>query len=396
MQSNKLRMAIRVAAAVTVFGMAGQASAMKILGDTDHMDDLKGYEIDVYGYARLNASYDINEDISTSTRAGDFSKVNTGAAENNEATGFFGADAFQSRLGVQATTPQGVKIVVEGDFRGNGGGTLRIRHAYGEYKGVMAGRNWSNYLSFVGYVPTLEFDGMPGNAGSQFRTSQLRYTSGPFSVSLEQPFNFAGLITPAGSNIEQKTSLPIVTARLQDSAGAVSYSTAAFVRQIDYDTGTQDDSAIGYGAFGALTVAVTDTVSLHGVINYVTGGDIYLYRSGENYAVEDAYVDSSGNLELISGYSASLGASFDLGGGRSINTGVGMVDVDWDDALRDLPASANIGSKQETNTSAIINYQWTPAKAVTMGVQYGYYMVDDVNGDDGDASRLMFAAQYSF
>ena len=392
MQSNKLRMAIRATAAIAVFGMAGQASAMKIIGDKDHMIDLKGYEIDVYGYARLNASYDIEEDIAEPTRAGDFSKINTGAAENNEATGYFGADATQSRLGVKATLPQGVKIVVEGGFRY---GNLRLRHAYGEYEGVMAGQNWSNYNSFVGFIPTLEFDGMPGNAGSQFRTSQLRYTSGPVSVSLEQPFNFASLIS-TDPDIKQKTSLPVVTARLEDSAGAISYSTAAFLRQIDYDTGTKDDSEIAYGAFGALTFAASDTLKLYGVVNYVNGGDIYLYRSGDNYAVEYGYVDSSGSIELISGYSASVGASFDLGGGRSINTGVGMVEVDWDDALRDLPGSANIGDKNETNTMAMINYQWSPVKAVTMGVEYSYFMVDEVDGDDGDASRLLFAAQYSF
>jgi hypothetical protein len=44
----------------------------------------------------------------------------------------------------------------------------------------------------------------------------------------------------------------------------------------------------------------------------------------------------------------------------------------------------------------MINYQWSPVKAVTMGVEYGYYMVDEVSGADGDASRLMFAAQYNF
>jgi hypothetical protein len=283
--------------------------------------------------------------------------------------------------------------VVEGDFRG---GDLRLRHAYGEYKGVMAGQNWSNYVSFVGFIPTLEFDGMPGNAGSQFRTAQLRYTTGPLSVSLEQPFNYGSLISTTNPKIEQKTSLPVLTARLQDSAGAVSYSTAAFLRQIDYDTGTKDDSELSYGAFGALTAAVTDTVTLYGVVNYVNGGDIYLYRSGENYAAEYGYVDSSGSIELISGYSASVGASFDLGGGRSINTGVGMVETDWDDALRDLPGSAGIGDKHETNTMAMINYQWSPVKAVTMGVEYGYFKVDEVDGDDGDASRLMFAAQYNF
>ena len=147
MKRSKLRTSIQAATSLLVFGIASPASAMKILGDADHMTNLKGYEIEVYGYARLNASYDIEEDISEPTRAGDFSKINTGADEINEATGYFGADATQSRLGVKATLPQGVKIVVEGGFRY---GNLRLRHAYGEYKGVMAGQNWSNYnLSLI-------------------------------------------------------------------------------------------------------------------------------------------------------------------------------------------------------------------------------------------------------
>ena len=393
MQSNKLRMAIQATTSVLIMGIASQANAIKIVGGANDPMDLEGVEVELYGYARLNASYDIDEDIAEPTRAGDFSKINTGAAEDNEATGYFGADAAQSRLGVRATLPQGVKIVVEGGFRY---GDLRLRHAYGEYKGVMAGQNWSNYVSFVGFNPTLDFDGQPGNPGNQFRTAQLRYTSGPLSVSLEEPFNFASILNNDGSDTKyEKQSLPVLTARLEDSAGAISYSAAGFVRQVGYDSGAQDDSVLGYGAFGALSFAVTDTVTLNGVINYVTGGDIYLYRSGENYAAADGYLDSSGNLELISGYSASVGASFNLGGGSSINTGIGMVDVDWDDALSDLGAGA-IGDKHETNTSAMINYQWSPVKAVTMGVEYGYYMVDEVSGADGDASRLMFAAQYNF
>ena len=87
---------------------------------------------------------------------------------------------------------------------------------------------------------------------------------------------------------------------------------------------------------------------------------------------------------------------------RSLQLGVTLEGVrafaalHWDDALRDLPGSAEIGNKQETNTMAMINYQWSPVKAVTMGVEYSYFMVEEVDGDDGDASRLMFAAQYNF
>ncbi len=50
------------------------------------------------------------------------------------------ADAFQSRIGLTTMTPQGVKINLEGDFRGSGGGSLRLRHAYGEYNGILMGQ----------------------------------------------------------------------------------------------------------------------------------------------------------------------------------------------------------------------------------------------------------------
>ena len=52
MQSNKLRMAIRSTAAVAILGVAAQAQAVSF--------ETGGYQTDIYGYARLNASYDID------------------------------------------------------------------------------------------------------------------------------------------------------------------------------------------------------------------------------------------------------------------------------------------------------------------------------------------------
>ena len=103
-------MAIRSTAALAAMGVAAQAAAVTVSsGDVDAT---------LYGYARLNASYEIDEDVSNSTRAGSFGSVNTGTAEDNEITGHFGADAVQSRIGVTATHASGVDVKVEGDFRG--------------------------------------------------------------------------------------------------------------------------------------------------------------------------------------------------------------------------------------------------------------------------------------
>lgn len=405
MKNNKLSITVQVMTSVAMLCLSGQASALKIVGNANDSSDLAEFEFEIYGYARLNASYDIDEDISSGARTGNFSLINTGAAEDNEVVGFFGADAYQTRFGILTTHSSGLTIKVEADFETNGNG-LRLRHAYGEYMGILAGQNWSNFTSFVGSTPVLDFDALPGSAGAQFRTPQVRYTVGPFSISAEEPLSYNGLIESNGppdpvdgtrsvrDNEDEKDSLPVFAARFEDTAGSVSYSAAAMVRQVDYDNGTTDDSAVGYGAFGAVSLALTDTFTLHGAINYVKGGGVYLYRSGENFAAVDGYVTENGDLELIGGYGGTVGVSVDVGPG-SFNVGYGFTEVDWDDGEKDLGADA-VADRHENNSSILANYQWNPIEQVVFGIEYGYFKVKEVGGDEGDANRLLFAAQYNF
>ncbi|ADP98808.1 DcaP family trimeric outer membrane transporter [Marinobacter adhaerens] len=377
MQSNKLRLAIRATAATVVMGVASQASALTLnVGDDT--------EASLYGYARLNMSYDLDGNRAVSTRAGSFTPA------NEDVTGHFGADVQQSRLGVKVKHASGVAITVEGDFRGsgNGAGSLRMRHAYGEYNGFMAGRNWSNYTSFVGNTPTLDFDSLAGTAGSQDRTEQVRYTTGALSFSLEDPSSQG--VLGAGGNT--RTSAPALTARIQDSADALSYSAAALISQVTADDGTNDDSAMGYAVFGAAKFALSDMISIQGAINYTDGANGYLWRSGSNYFGPSAYVDGN-SIETIAGYGGSIGTSVALGGGRSINLGYGTTTLDLDDAIA---AGATTNADAETNQNIFLNYMWSPVQNVMMGVEYGYFDQETVAGDSTDANRIIFAAQYGF
>ncbi|MCL1478364.1 MAG: porin [Marinobacter sp.] len=271
---------------------------------------------------------------------------------------------------------------MEGDFRGNGGGSVRLRHAYGSYKGILAGQTWSNFTSFVGNTGTLDFDSLPGAAGYQSRTAQLRYTTGPLSISAEQPQNSIQGAT-------KKDGMPALTARIEDSAGGLNYSAAVLAQQLGYDTGTTDDSAFGYATFVAANMALSDMVTIQGSLSYTDGASNYLYRAG----AMSGYVDTNGDLDTISGYGGTIGASLNLGGGRSINIGYGMTEVDLDDGV----AAGVIAATDADSISAVMaNYKWTPVKNVMMGVEYQYGMKEAQNGDDGDASRLLFAAQYNF
>ncbi len=411
MQSNKLRVAIRATAAAAVLGVSAQAGAVSF--------ETGGYETTIYGYGRFNASYDIDNENALSTRSGSYENL----AKDSGEDGHFGADAFQSRIGLKTTTPEGVLVNIEGDFRGSGGGVVRLRHAYGEYNGVLLGQTWSNYTSFVGNTSTLDFDSLPGNPGLQSRAPQARYTSGPLSLSLEDPNSSLlkrsaskRLATPVRPNPKKpgelltedvpgefvaagvddvKDSLPVFTARLQDSAGGLSYSAAVLAHQVGYDDGDNDESAFGFATFVAANMALTEMITIQGTLSYTDGANSYLYRSGENFGAESAYVDTNGDVETITGYGGSVGAGFNLGGGRSINIGYGMVKVDWDDAESDL-GSAVVADKSEMNSAVMTNYQWTPVENVMMGVEYQFLQRENVDGSDGDGSRIMFAGQYNF
>jgi hypothetical protein len=375
MQSNKLRMAIRATAAAAVLSVAGQANAVSLnVGDD--------VEASLYGYARLNMTYDLNDDRAVSTRAGTFNPANP------DIEGHFGADVQQSRLGIKVNHASGVAITVEGDFRGsgNGAGSLRMRHAYGEYMGFLAGRTWSNSISFVSNTPTLDFDGIAGSFGSWDRTEQLRYTTGPMSFSIEDP---SAQATVDGSG---RTSAPALTARFEQSTDALSFAASAVVNQVTSDDGTTDDSALGYAVAGGAKLKLSDMFSVQGTLNYTDGATGYLWRSGSNYYGPSAYMDGN-SIETIAAYGGNVGVSMALGGGRSINVAYGMTKMDLDDAIAN---SSLTNGAPETNQNMFVNYMWTPVKNVMMGVEYGYFDQETVAGDSADANRLMFAAQYNF
>jgi len=240
---------------------------------------------------------------------------------------------------------------------------------------------------------------------------------GPLSFSVEEPrsslvtiketqsFDPANPGTPKSSwdwaeASGAKDGMPTLTARFEDSAGSFSYSAAALVHQVAYDTGTSDDSAMGYGAFLAGKIAITDMVSIQGSVNYSDGANQYMWRTGENYYGPDAYVDGSGDVQTIATMGGTLGTSINLGEGRKVNVVYGMATNDYDDAKKDFASNASqlavVNGSAETNQALMANYQFSPVDNVMMGVEYQYLMTEDVNGDDGDANRLLFAAQYNF
>src|SRR5690554_2141147 len=344
----------------------------------------------LYGFAELNMMYDVNSNL------GPVLTSNTIALDkDNAAEGHFQMDATESRLGLTTVTPMetggDLKTVIEGDFWP--GGQFRIRHAYGEWNGILAGQTWTNFPGFTGIYPTVDFRVPVGTSNT--RQNQLRYTTGNLSVALEEAGELgqkvAGSVkTEDGSAVADqfaKNGMPDFTVKYA-SRGTTSYHAAAVMRQLSVDNGADDDSAFGWGVSFGLAQEVTNALTLRASVVHGdgVGGYLNLNPGAPAYVVD-------GNVETIEATGGTLAATLKVGPG-AITLGTAIAKADWDDAVNDGLAGADKANEEFRSTH--LNYIWSPVKKITFGVEAAYHERETWEGDRGNALRLQGMAQYAF
>jgi len=366
------------AASALALAVAGAAQAYTIeAGDTT---------ANIYGYAKLDLIYDVDAKLGNSIGHGNIYLDGQPGSEGHTTM-----HAYQSRLGFTTTTPVGgsdLKTMVEGDFYGGGGGELRLRHAYGEWNGLLAGQTWTNFGGFLGMTPTIDFTGQVGQ-GNIGRQAQLRYSVDGFSVALEEPTAIGGAVA-AGADGESKNSLPHLTLRFQNSAGDFNYAASALIREVEYYN-TADDSdkgSTGWGLNLEASTAIAEGVTLRGSVTHGDGLGSYMYGSPSG----PGYVNANGGVSTIEGTGGTAGISIAAGDGN-VNFGYGVATVDLDDALEAGAVNEGANDKFE---SVYLNYIWSPVRNVTYGIEAGWHARETVGGSDGDAVRLQGMVQYNF
>jgi len=279
--------------------------------------------------------------------------------------------------------------VIEGDFYGDGGGTFRLRHAYGRWNGITAGQTWTSFGSFVGDTPTLDFTGPVGRAGIN-RQAQLRYSVNHFHIALEAPNgalsgnSFDGSIDPDNIvlDADRKDSLPDLTLRYEAGTGSVNYATGAVLRQVAFDDGDMDDSTLGWGAFAGGNVELGSATTLRALVSGGEGIGTYM-----NNSLAPAAYRVGDELETITGWGGTVGLSQKVGIG-AINVAYSYVESDWDEALDD---GLSVSGRDEERELMYLNYIWSPTERMTYGVEVAHAMRTTVAGDDGAAPEFRVA-----
>ncbi|MBN7796584.1 porin [Parahaliea mediterranea] len=285
-----------------------------------------------------------------------------------------------------------------GDERISNSWNSRLRHAfvnweYGEGRSLMAGQSWSTFFN-VGALPdVLDF---VGPVGTIFvRQPQIRWTSGPLQLSLENPATRLNESSDGGvtTRLDDVETLPDIIARYNGEAGELSWSVAALGRQLSYEARSgsavevADDSRFGYG----LSLAGKWTLGRDDLRFMFSYGDALGRYLGLN-AYNDGYIDAGGNIETIDQWGGFIAyqhywsdawrSTFSLSASAADNPG-----------RDDFSAAGSLASEYQ---SVHANLNWLPAPKLQIGGEYSYGRKELEDGRKGDLNRLQFAVKYAF
>ena len=391
--SNKRIVTGTVAALTALSVSSAQAVSLGKVGNTS---------VSMGGYVKFDAMMTSFSDgaVSAQNLTRDFYIPSLTPVGGTDEDVVFDMHAKQSRINFKTVTEDGddtLTTFFEFDFLASAGGNERItnsygprmRHAFLKWNNWLFGQTWTTFQN-VGSLPeSVDFIGNT-DAGIFGRQAQIRYTSGPWMFSAENPET---TVSDGGRVVTDDNSLPDFVVRFNQKSDGLSISYAALIRQLAYN------NTNGGGAAAAGTIDSTETSVGISITGKMMLGDNDL-RFGLNTgsgmgryiglnAVNGAVVNGT-EIEAIDSTGVFLSYRLVLGEGARINLGFSTLSVDNDDA----PLAGAGGLESTTRISA--NYMKTVAKGLTLGVELSQATRENENGAEGDMTRLQFTAKQGF
>ena len=274
-----------------------------------------------------------------------------------------------------------------GDQRTTSPSNLALRRAFVTIDNWLFGQEWTNFQNIAVLPDTADYIG--ASEGTVFaRQVQVRYTRGPFSISVENPETTVTPFLGATRIIADDNSLPDITARyvLTRPWGEASWS--GIVRQLAYETtgaGAIDSSTTGWGLSAAAKIKIGSKDDLRVMLS---GGEGIGRYVGLNFA-NDAVLDASGDLEaigLIAGF-ASYRHVWSPQWRSNLTYSAQSVDNDLS-----LIGVATNKSAQSIRGNLI----WTPLPALDLGAELMFGERELESGVSGELTRLQIFAKYGF
>ncbi|WP_242111991.1 DcaP family trimeric outer membrane transporter [Luteimonas aquatica] len=268
---------------------------------------------------------------------------------------------------------------------------LTLRHAYVTWNKWLAGQTWSNFQDTNALPDTVDFLG-PTEGTVFVRQAQLRYTSGPWSFSIENPET---VYTPYRGNMAQVQgddgAMPDFTARYTTKGDWGHFSVAALARQLKYQTaGTAtaagaDDSGTGFG----LSLSGKWNIGANDDIRYMLTGGTGIGRYVGLALNNDAVLDENGDLDNIDVVAGFVGWRHVFSPKLRGNLFYSRAEYDNDTSLTGMGIT-------KSAQSAHVNLIYSPLPKLDVGAELIWGQREIESGDRGDLNRLQTHVKYNF
>lgn len=322
-----------------------------------------------------------------------------GANEGTDAD--FGAQFSRFWFAADTDLESGDKVKAYLEFDLYGGGSnaflgnevatnthgLTVRHAYVGFGKWLAGQTWSNFQDVAALPDAVDFVG-PTEGTIFVRQAQVRYTSGPWSFSVENPETTVTPYLGAGARISSDdNNVPDLTARWLSKGDWGHFTVAALLRQYRYQNPATGIDDSGSGA--ALSVSGKFNLGPRDDIRYMASGGSGIGRYLGLGIASDTVLDAGGNLEAIDGYGAFAAWRHVFSPKLRGNLFYSMAHFDNDRALTGL-------SVTERSQSWHANLIYSPFPKLDVGAELIWGRRSLEGEADGDLRRLHTHVKYSF
>jgi DcaP outer membrane protein len=301
--------------------------------------------------------------------------------------------ARPSRFNFDLRTPTGVghmRAFIEADFAGSNN-TLRLRHAYGQWKRAIFGQTWSTFSDPEAEPDGIDFEGL--NAIILFRQAQVRWSFAPSErIRLALAFEDPRPDLTGAQGVNQVPDI-IARARWQPARGG-HLQTAVLLRQIRGTPEDQPNEVVGDFGWGATfsgrlpspIFSTRDQVMFQlnsgaGIGRYVSD----LSAEGGQDGVYDPVLNELTALRAHSGYvgyehwwTERLRSAISFG-----VVGVDNLDIQTDDALHITRRYSG-------------NFIWSPIPRLDLVTEFLWGVRINRDGRRGRASQTQIGATFRF
>jgi hypothetical protein len=394
-----------------------------VKGDIPGSFRIPGTDISIrlYGFAELDWVHDFAGDNSDNDYATFAYYMPLDGSPEGKRTNRDYLTIRESRVGLETGMPTRFGVLstkIEGDFNneprhgnsstyGDSGHVytqmatnsygFRVRHAYGQFGGLLVGQTWSTFMDVDNFPETVDYNGPPG--GTFIRQPQIRYAYptvdlGTFTAALENSDSYVldpGSDTPYASSLSR---LPDLVVRWDRGFDFGALSARAVTQELRIKDGAAlDAQKRGYG------VAASGLVKLRGGADFATWGVTYGEGIGRylNY-VEGAVFDAaSDSIKLERAVGAYLGYQFKPSDLLRVNLAWGMVHEFTNDFTKAIRAAGLDRGRWGLNRNvqqAHAGFFVSPVKAVDMGLEGIWAQRRTLAGERGQDFRLNFLTRY--